>query len=409
MKALRRAPFTTALFVHAWDLEDGNAARLTQWARSTGLDTLCVSATYHSGWLIQPHHATKRLRWSESGAAYFHPDERFYPGTCLRPPVAATGAAFNHLRAAADAASDQGLHLVAWTVGAHNTRLGLAFPELTQHNAYGDILPHALSLGHNASRNYLKALVRDIAANYSPYGIQLESFQWHSIRHNHAHERDLVGLSPMEQQLLSLCFNPQTVRKAEAAGVDAEAARHAVKQTLETAFRHAPERPLHYPQTIEELEEIEPDLRSYRRFLRQLSESLIAEIRQESLSGTTCRLYLQSGYTPALRDVCDGFAVWAYGQTPEQTYRTVREAIAPLPDDWEGEYHCYIRLGMGVPTSPEQLREILLAARSAGATGIYLYNYSESPPAMLGWLPSALASLAGAKPPSHACGSRETP
>ena len=393
MKKSPNRPFAKAIFAHAWDLEDGNAMPLMQWANSAGLDTLCIAASYHSGWFVQPHHATRRLRWSESGAAYFHPDEALYSGTCLRPLVAASAAQVNPLRLAADCTKDAGLKLVAWTVGAHNTRLGLAFPHLTQHSAYGDILPHALSLGHDDTRNYLKALVRDIATNYSPHGIQLESFKWHSVRHNHTHERDLTGLSEMEQQLLSLCFNPQTMRKAEAAGVDAEAARNAVKQTLEIAFTHAPHRPANYPQAMEELEGREPELRRYNSFLSRLADSLISEIRQESLRGTNCKLYLQTGFSPSLRDVCDGFAVWAYGQTPEQTYHTVQSAVGNLPQDWRGEFHCYIRLGMGIPNSAEQLEEIVMAAQSAGATGIYLYNYSEAPPAMLSWLQSALQKL----------------
>jgi hypothetical protein len=166
-----------------------------------------------------------------------------------------------------------------------------------------------------------------------------------------------------------------------------------VKQTLEIAFSHAPHRPPNHPQTMEDLEEREPELRRYNRFLRLLAESLILEIRQESLQGTNCKLYLQTGFSPSLRDACDGLAVWAYGQTPEQTYHTVRSAVESLPEDWCGEFHCYIRLGMGIPASAEQLEEIVMAAQSAGATGIYLYNYSEAPPAMLNWLQSALRKL----------------
>ncbi len=382
--------FSKALFLHAWDLEDVGAERLMEWARTAGLDTLCLAATYHSGWLVQPHHSSRRLRWSESGAAYFHPDETLYRNTCLRPPVAAMAAKQNWLRLAANFAGEYNLHLVAWTVGAHNTRLGLAHPQLAQHNAYGDVLPHALSLGHDDTRNYLKAICRDIAVNYSPYGIQLESFNWHSVRHNHTHERDLTGLSELERQLLSICFNPQTVRKAMQAGVDAEAARQVVKGTLEAAFTNAPNRPALHPQSMAELEEQQPELRRYNEYLRLLAESLILEVRQESLQGTACRLYLQSDFNPSVRSACDGFAVWVYGQSAAQAFESVRKAIARLPTDWNGEFHCYIRLGMGVPASAAELREIVLAAQSAGATGVYFYNYSEAPQAMLNWLQPAL-------------------
>ena len=61
--------------------------------------------------------------------------------------------------------------------------------------------------------------------NYPMYGIQLESFGWMGLRHGHHHERDLTALSSLEQELLAMCFNPETVRKAKAAGVDADKAR----------------------------------------------------------------------------------------------------------------------------------------------------------------------------------------
>lgn len=385
--------FTKALFVHPWDLGNGEAASLMQWARSSNLDTLCVAATYHSGWLVQPHHASRRLRWSETGVGYFHPQEELYRNTCLRVPVAEMAVAEDHLRIAAEQTNEYGLRLVSWTVGAHNTRLGLAHPELAQHSVYGDVLPHALSLGHDDTRNYLKALVRDIAVNFSPYGIQLESFQWHSVRHNHAHERDLVVLTEMERQLLSLCFNPETVRKAVADGIDMDTVRNIVKATLEAAFQNAPERPLGHPESMLELESKQPELRRYNQFLKRMAVSLIQEIKQESLRGTQCKLYLQTAFDPALQTVCDGFAVWVYGQTAEQVSKSVGSAVACKPDNWKGEYHCYVRLGNGIPASAQQLRDIVLASRSAGATGVYFYNYSEAPPAMLGWLRSALDNI----------------
>lgn len=385
--------FTKALFVHPWDMENGAAAPLVQWARSSALDTLCVAATYHSGWLLQPHHESRRLRWSESGAGYFHPQEELYRNTRLRVPVAEMAIAEDQLRIAAERTNESGLRLIAWTVGAHNTRLGLAHPELAQHSVYGDVLPHALSLGHDDTRNYLKAMVRDIAVNFSPDGVQLESFQWLSMRHNHAHERDLVGLTEFERQLLSLCFNPETVRKAAASGIDTDAVRNAVQTTLEAAFRNAPGRPPGHPESMLELEGKQPELRRYNQFLRRLAVSLIQEIKQESLLGTQCKLYVQTAFDPALQTACDGFAVWVYGQTAEQVSESVRAAVACTPDNWRGEYHCYVRLGMGIPASANQLRDIVLAARSAGATGVYFYNYSEAPPAMLGWLRSALYDI----------------
>jgi hypothetical protein len=66
-------------------------------------------------------------------------------------------------------------------------------------------MPHALCFANDDVYNYLKALCRDLATNYPMWGIQLESFGWMSFNHGHHHERDLVGLTSLEQQLMGLC------------------------------------------------------------------------------------------------------------------------------------------------------------------------------------------------------------
>ena len=53
----------------------------------------------------------------------------------------------------------------------------------------------------------------------------------------------------------------------------------------------------------------------------------------------------------------------------------------------------FIRLGMGVPANPEQLRAIVMAVKEGGSTGPIFYNYSESPPKMLSWVKDAMRGL----------------
>jgi hypothetical protein len=283
--------------------------------------------------------------------------------------------------------------MASWTIGVHSTRLGVHYPDYTQHTAYGDSLPHALSIGHDAVRAYLKAICRDLATNYPMYGVQLEAFGWMGARHGHHHERDLTELRPLEQALLSTCFNPQTVSKARAKGIDADKAREAVRQVLDAAFREAPDRPANHPGSVAEVEDRSPDLKAYNAFLRQLATDLVIEIKQEALKGTACKLLLQSGYQAGVAHAADGFACGAYGQPPEKVLEIVRRATAARPADWKGDFPCFIRLGMGVPGTPEQLRAIVSAVRDGGSTGPIFYNYSESPPRMLSWIKDALRGL----------------
>jgi hypothetical protein len=239
----------------------------------------------------------------------------------------------------------------------------------------------------------LKALCRDLATNYRMDGVQLEAFGWMGAGHGHHHERDLTGLRPFEQALLSTCFNPETMKKAKAKGIDADQARDAVRLVLDGTFREAPDRPANHPASVAEVEDRSPALKAYNQFRRQLASDLIVEIKEEALKGTACRLLLQSGYQADVAHVADGFACGAYGQAPAAVLEVVQRATAPVPAGWKGEFPCFIRLGMGVPANPEQLRAIVSAVKQGGSTGPVFYNYSESPPRMLSWVKDALHGL----------------
>ncbi|PYR88412.1 MAG: hypothetical protein DMF84_28435 [Acidobacteria bacterium] len=88
-----------------------------------------------------------------------------------------------------------------------------------------------------------------------------------------------------------------------------------------------------------------------------------------------------------------GFACGAYGQPPDKVLEIVRRARAEVPAGWNGDFPCFIRLGMGIPRSAEQLRAIVSAVKSGGSTGPVFYNYSESPPRMLSWVKGALQGM----------------
>jgi len=376
--------------MHAWDLKDSGADKVMEWMHDSGLNQMVIAGCYHSGWFVHPHNPRHRTYMTEGSVAYFHPNIKIFKGSPIKPIVASFAKDTNWLAVAGKYLDKYRLQMVSWTIGAHSTRLAQQYPEFAQRNVYGDAIPHALSIGHDATRAYLKALCRDLAVNYPMYGVQLESFGWMGLRHGHHHERDLTDLSSFEQELLAMCFNPQTMRKAKAAGVDADNAREVVKGTLEAVFKEAPDRPKGHPASMAELEGRAPALKAYNRFRQQLADSMIVEIKQEAMKGTSCKLLIQDGYQPEIAKAVDGFASWVYGKPPKEVLEVVKQGRSRIPSDWEGDYPCFVRLGMGVPESLEQLREIVLALKNGGSTGPIFYNYSESPPKMLGWIKSAL-------------------
>lgn len=377
------------LFAHAWDFSERDIPAVLDSIGQMGLNTICFGGTYHSGWFLHPQHLQHRAFMTEGSVCYFQPQDSLYQNTKLRPRVSGFAKKQN-LLAEIGQRLDHGLRLASWTIGAHNSRLGLEHPEFTQQTVYGDRLPHALCFANADVREYLKALCRDLATNYPLWGLQLESFGWMSFNHGHHHERDLVGLNPFEQSLMSLCFCSACSVQASRANVEIQSARAVIKQTLDGVFREAPERPKNHPGSMEELEGKSPALKKFNQWRKTFSDTFLVEIKSESLRGTKCKLLLQSPFDSALTHSADGFACGAYGETPERVLQICRESSAAMPKDWGGLSQCFIQLGRGIPSSEKQLWQIIEAVRAGGCNGINFYNYSESPPKMLGWLKNAL-------------------
>jgi hypothetical protein len=378
-----------SLFAHVWDFADAGIDPLLGWLAGANLNTICVAGTYHSGWFIHPHHSRHRAFMTEGAVCYFRPDRRLYEGLRLQPTVSKLCDERDWLADAGRRLDAFGVRMVSWTIGVHNSRLGQANPDLTQQNVYGDRLPFALCIAHDDVRAYLNAICRDLAVNHPMWALQLEDFQWMEHRHEHHHERDLVGLTPLELQLMSICFCGECVRRAAASGVDCEAAARVVRGVLDAAFREAPDRPAGHPTSVAELERRSPALRAFNTWRRSFAASVVADIRSNALRGTNCRVLLQTPHQDELRDVVEGFACWAYGERPPRVAEICRAAREPIPAGWAGILQCLVRLGMGVPRSEAELHETIGAVRSNGCNGINFYNRSEAPPKMLQWLARA--------------------
>jgi hypothetical protein len=391
--ATKGIPFRS-VFLHAWDLADDGVDNVLGETRDSGLNTLCLAATYHSGWFIHPHNRRHRAFLTEGSVCYFRPQESLYKNAKLRPQLAKLSSDKDWFAEAGKRIDAYGLRLVAWTVGTHNSRLGLLHPELTVRNVYGDSLPHALCPAQEAVAIYLKTLCLDLARNHPLWGIQLEGFCWMAFAHGHHHERDLVGLTPFEQELMGLCVCDACSQRAAGHDVDLAKVKECIKQTLDTAFREAPERPLDHPRSMSELESSCPELRKFNAWRQNYLNLLITEIKAEPLKGTSCRLLMQTQYDRALDGVADGFGCASYEKAPAETLTICRDFKGGMPKNWTGLLQCFVQLGMGIPSSEEEMRAIIAAVYDGGCNGINFYNRSEAPPKMLRWLARTLPDFA---------------
>lgn len=379
-----------SIFLYAWDLAE-ELDTLSEWMISTGLNTVCLASTYHHGTILRPRSRTGRWFMTQGDVCYFHPTTSFYQETMLRPKVARMAAETDWLGEAAERL-DPDIRLVAWTIGAHNTDFGRAYPELTIQNAFGDRLLHGLCPSHHDVREYLKALCRDLATHYQLWGIQLEAFGWMGMPHGHHHERDLVGLNAFEQELMSLCFCDSCRMAAAASGIDIEDVRRSVRTVMEGALREAPQRPSGHPAGQSEMEALCKSFARFSRWRTEVVRELVTEIKTESLRGSSCRLLLQSPYDPELAGVVDGFATASYGKNAEETMQLC-SALRDEAGSWDGLLQCFIQLGMGIPRSEAELFRIVEAAHQGGCNGVNFYNKSEAPSKMLAWLADVLPAF----------------
>jgi hypothetical protein len=217
------------LYVYPWDLADEGVTTVTERARSAGLDSLTIAASYHAGKFLRPHGVSGKVYFPKDGTVYFKArPERYGHIKPLINPLVEEHDAFAEVERQAPA-----MKRVAWVVCCHNTPLGELHPELTSRNAFGDLYPYSLCPAHPAVRDYVVNLCSDLADRYDLAGLALETPGWLPYDHGFHHEFALVPLDRFAKTLLGLCFADATRHAAAAAGVDADRLQARTREILE--------------------------------------------------------------------------------------------------------------------------------------------------------------------------------
>lgn len=375
------------MFVYPWDLQDEGttdvAARLT----GAGLNAVSLATAYHAGKFLRPHAPNGRVIFPEDGAVYFRPDPSRYGR--LQPKAARMVADHDALAQLARQAPD--LHVTAWTVGLHNSRLGALHPDLACQTPFGDVLVNALCPSQPEVRRYLTALCLDIAAQPGVREVAIETPGFQTYRHGHHHEFELIDLPPAAETLLGSCFCPACLARARDAGIDGQALAAQLRQALD-AFLADDAAPLPDPQA-------DGDWAAWQAVRADTVTSLIAEIRA-ALSRAIGLSVIPSVQTPnslawregsdlsALAGAADRLDVTAYQRGPAAIGTDIAEVRAMAGPT--------ARLGFILrPTWPHvtgaaELAACVDAARAAGADRISFYNYGHMRLRSLDWIAAAL-------------------
>ncbi|HEX4789151.1 MAG TPA: hypothetical protein VH372_11860 [Actinospica sp.] len=198
-----------------------------------GADRVALAAAYHTVRALSPRHPARKVVTATHSAVYYRPDAERWRGALLEPAEAdwAPGA----FTEAAAALRGAGLKVYAWTILAHNQRLGTRHPEHAVRNAFGDPYAWALCINSAEVRAYAATLAAEVAAQPDVDGIELESCGWYGFDHLHAHDKTVgVSFDAAAKFLLNLCFCAACTASYAEAGISGLQKR--VRTALEPVF-----------------------------------------------------------------------------------------------------------------------------------------------------------------------------
>ncbi|MEV4457940.1 hypothetical protein [Microbispora sp. NPDC049633] len=396
----------SALYVFVEDLRAEGVRGLLDRASAYGVRGVAVAAAYHQARDVTPH-AASRLTLRRDGV-HFPPPDDLFGGLRLAPPVQ-PGAEDRPLDELRRACAERGMRLHGWTVFLRNATIGLACPDVTVENCFGDHgSPADLCPSHPDVRAYAVALARAVARQ-GVDTVVAESLHFGPF----TCDRCSVALGPMDAFLFGLCFCAHCVRRAADLGVNAEVARQECARIVAGVLDGDP--PAEGEVTRAALTAYAgPEAVAYARARSESVTSLVGEVaaavRAEgarlTFTDATGAVKGQAHGLPsaglaahdswqlgidlvALGDLVPSFAVLGYARDPARVADDVaayRRSVGKNP-----ELRVVLRPGAPDTDSADRLAAKVRAARTAGAGAVDFSAYGLAPFDALGRITEALA------------------
>lgn len=265
------------MYSYAWDLAEIGVGDAVSRFRALGINTVTLAAAYHAGKFLRPHGTAGKVYFPVDGTVYFKPDaSRYGVAQPVANPLLAEHDILDELTRTKDLAT------TAWLVVLHNSRLGLAQPQMCVENAFGDRYVYSLCPSHPDARAYAVALVGDVTDNYGVTGVALESVGFAPYGHGYHHEFSLVRHNRWLDNQLGLCFCAHCRAGAAARGIDGEALRAKVAAAVSAYLESDFEMPGDMAEAFW-LADVATDaeLGAYLAFRAEVVTSLVAEMRAD--------------------------------------------------------------------------------------------------------------------------------
>ncbi|GHJ43685.1 hypothetical protein Cs7R123_10270 [Catellatospora sp. TT07R-123] len=223
----------TSVHAFPWDVlgDPGFTDRFEQ----TGADAVTLAVTYHSTRAATPLHPSRRLVDARYAALYRPVREQAWAGRRLVPQ--APDWLPGHEDPAAEAVAvlrAAGIAVNAWIVLAHSTRLGLAHPDLTVRNCFGERYSYALCPAQPQVREHCAVLAAEALRGLPVGGVSLESAGQMGVAHVGCHEKTDGAFPPLVQRALSVCCCDACATAWTLRGLDPARVAAALRESIQT-------------------------------------------------------------------------------------------------------------------------------------------------------------------------------
>lgn len=391
-----------SIYVYAWDVLDMGVTAFVDAALAMGVTDVSLACSYHAGKFLRPH-ARKgpKVIFPEDGVLYFEPRQERYGE--IKPQAHSDAAIRNVL---ADLLADGRLRVHAWTVLLHNSRLGAAYPHLTTQNVFGDRYVYSLCPMQPAVLEYARAVCRDLAQQYEPSSLILESPGWQPYAHGYHHEFAQLPTNAWLDVMLGMCFCDACQRAATEQGIQIKAVQQRIAGNINDYLSNP------VPVTANQAQDwIQADLlrdQELRAFisLRQhrvtkLVSQIAAELRKTTqlaiiptVQRPTADCWQEGSDLAALADVADYLEVPFYEPTAARAIHDARHTLRAIGDKPE-KIRAILRPGYPDLNTGAELDTAITGLRELGISDFAFYNYGLLPQKQLDHLAATLNSQFG--------------
>ena len=389
--------FYRAMYTYAWDLAESGVPAAAAELSARGINTITLAGSYHAGKFIRPRGRSGKVHFPEDGAAYFRHDPKAYGE--IQPQPSSLVTKQDVLRKLCESG---GMATNAWLVLLHNTRLGVAHPQATVANAFGDRYIYSLCPSSPAAREYAVALCKDVTDHYPVSGISLETPGFLPYEHGFHHEFALMRQNVWFNNLMGLCFCDHCVDRAEAAGIDAKRLKAAVRDDVAAYLASDLDLPDDMAAAFWTNDTLlDADLSDFLRWRCTVVTSLVQAIRGAvrpdanvavipSVARPTGGAWYEGSDLRALAQAAGILEACFYEPEPARIRNDVWDVQRRL--NGVGQLRGVLRPGFPDLATRQDVIDGVAALVAAGIHDIAFYNYGHLRQASLDWMGDALAA-----------------